>query len=234
MADYKIQWDQVGEKIYETGCDHGVLYLLDPDTKDYPKGVAWNGLSQVTENKSGADENAIYADNIKYLSLRGAEDYGVTIECYTKPDEFDACDGTATLTAGVKVGQQTRKAFGLSWRTKIGNDIEADDYGFKIHLAYNLTASPSEASYQTINDSPEANTMSYEASSTPIAMPNGLKPSSSIVIDSTAFKTEQEKAKLDSFLEILYGTGSTEAKLPLPAEVFSHFSGTSNPGQSVG
>lgn len=237
--NYKLKWDQLGEHFYETGVDHAVLYPYDKSseeaggdkTKAYPKGVAWNGVSQITENKSGADANDVYADNIKYLSIRGAEEYGATVECYTTPPEWDACNGLADLVdgvPGVSVGQQTRTAFGLSWRTKIGSDTDAE-LGYKIHLLYNGTASPSEISHQTINESPEPDTMSFEITTIPIDFPGDLKPSANIEIDSTQFKTTEEKALLDSFLEKIWGVdgvNGADAYLPLPQEVFEHFGGT--------
>jgi hypothetical protein len=237
MADnYLLKWDELGEHFYETGVDHAVLYPFDDDTKTYPNGVVWNGVSQITDNRSGADPNDVYADNIKYLSIRGAEDYGATVECYTTPPEFDECNGLAPLVSGipgVSVAQQARKAFGLVWRTKIGSDTNAD-LGYKYHILYNGTASPSEVSHQTINDSPEPDTMSFEITTIPIDFP-GLKPSANIEIDSTQFKTSEEIALLDSFLQILFGTpqsGATPAvaaRLPLPEEVFSHFGGSATP-----
>ena len=238
MADnYLIKWDEIGEHLYETGVDHAVLYPFNTDSKNYPTGVAWNGVSQITENKSGADPNDVYADNIKYLSIRGAEDYGATVECYTTPPEFDACNGLADFVEGVKgltVGQQSRNAFGLTWRTKIGSDTNAD-LGYKYHILYNGTASPSEISHQTINDSPEPDSMSFEITTIPIDMPGGHKPSANIEIDTTQFKTSEEIALLEGFLQILYGTpqaGSTPAvpaRLPLPEEVYSYFGGSATP-----
>lgn len=198
----KLKWDQTGEKTYETGIDQGVLY---PQVNAaYPKGVAWNGLSSVSESPSGADENAIYADNIKYLVLRSAEDIGFTIEAYTYPDEWEACDGIASMASGVKIGQQTRQSFGLSYRTKIGNDTDGDSHGYKLHLAYNCSASPSERSYQTVNDSPEAISFSWEISTTPVTI-EGFKPASLITIDST----KVDSTKLATLEEILYGSDGT-------------------------
>ena len=165
----KLVWDQIGEHIYETGTKNGVLYPMD-STGAYGKGVAWNGLTAVTESPSGADSNPIYADDIKYLDLRAVEDFGGTIEAYTYPDEFAPCDGSAHPTAGVTVGQQRRKPFGFCFRSAIGNDIDQDDHGYKLHLVYNATASPSERAYQTVNDSPEAVTFSWEFTTTPIPM----------------------------------------------------------------
>lgn len=218
----KLKWDQAGEKTYETGIDHGVLY---PQVNgNYPKGVAWNGLTSVSESPSGAEENALYADNIKYLVLRSAEDLGLTIEAYTYPDEWEACDGIAALADGVKLGQQSRQSFGLSYRTKIGNDTDGEDHGYKLHLVYNCSASPSERSYQTVNDSPEAITFSWEISTTPVTI-EGFKPVSLITIDST----KVDKDKLASLEEILYGKDGEDTllgadpRLPLPEEVKSIF-----------
>lgn len=237
MADnYLLKWDQLGEHFYETGVDHCVLYPFDKVNKNYPKGVAWNGISQITENKSGADTNDVYADNIKYLSIRGAEDYGATVECYTTPPEWDACNGMAELVddvPGVVVGQQERGSFGLVWRNKIGSDTDPEA-GYKYHLLYNGTASPSEISHQTINESPEPDTMSFEVKCTPIDMPNGRKPSASIEIDSTQFKTPEEQALLDGFLQILFGTApATNARLPLPEDVYAYFGGSATPDVQI-
>lgn len=230
---YLINWDGVGERIYETGTKHGVLYLKDSSQNPeqgiaFTNGVAWNGLTGVTESPSGADNNDIYADDIKYLSIRGAEDFGGTITCYTYPDEWMDCDGSRQPEAGVVVGQQTRLPFGLSYISTKGNDDKYNDYGFKIHLIYNATASPSERAYATINDSPEAIEFSYEFTTTPMEITGQteLKPVSAITIDSTKADAE----KLASFMQILYGTpasGATPAvpaKLPTPAQVIAHFS----------
>lgn len=211
----KLAWDVVGERLYETGVDRGVLYPQD-STGAYPKGVAWNGLSAVTESPSGAEATAIYADNIKYLNLMSAEELGGTIEAYMYPDEFAQCDGSASLAAGVMIGQQPRKAFGLSYRTIIGNDVANNDYGYKLHLVYGALASPSEKNYATVNDSPEATTLSWEFTTTPIAV-DGFKPTASITIDSTKVDAEKLKALED----ILYGTEEEEARLPLPAEIIT-------------
>lgn len=211
----KLAWDVVGERLYETGVDRGVLYPQD-STGAYPKGVAWNGLSAVTESPSGAEATAIYADNIKYLNLMSAEELGGTIEAYMYPDEFAQCDGSASLATGVMIGQQPRKAFGLSYRTIIGNDVANNDYGYKLHLVYGALASPSEKNYATVNDSPEATTLSWEFTTTPIAV-DGFKPTASITIDSTKVDAEKLKALED----ILYGTEEEEARLPLPAEIIT-------------
>lgn len=192
-------WDAVGERTYETGVDHGVLYPAVNGA--YPKGVAWNGLTAVTESPSGAEDTALYADNIKYLNLKSAEEFGASIECYTYPDEWMACDGSAELAAGVVLGQQKRQNFGLSYRTKKGNDVDGEDFGYKLHLVYGCSATPSERAYNTVNDSPEAITFSYEISTTPVTL-EGFKPVSCITIDST----KVDKTKLAQLEQILYGT----------------------------
>lgn len=217
----KIVWDQTGERLYETGIDRGVLYLID-NTGKYNNGVAWNGLTGVTESPSGAEATDLYADNIKYLSMRSAETFGATIEAYTYPDEFAECDGSATLATGVTVGQQSRKTFGLCYRTVIGNDVEGQDHGYKLHLIYGCTASPSEKAYTTINDSPEAITFSWELSTTPVNV-TGLKPTACVTIDST----KADPDCLAALEEILYGKdagaegspAAVPARLPLPDEV---------------
>lgn len=235
----KIVWDEPKDRLYETGIRNVVLYLQD-STGEYPEGVAWNGVSSLSESPSGADENAIWADDMKYLSIRAAEELGATIECYTYPDEWAECDGSRTLLTGVIVGQQVRKPFGLCYRTTLGNDILDNDYSYKLHLLYNATASPSERGYQTINDSPEAISFSYELSTSPITMPNGLKPSALITIDASKFTTSEQKAALKALEDVLYGTDgsdSTEgtvARLPLPAEVYTILGGTSGDNTSVG
>lgn len=217
----QLVWDASGEKIFETGVDRGVLYLQD-NTGAYPSGVVWNGLTTVTESPSGAEANDQYADNIKYLSIRSAEIFGATIEAFTYPDEFMLCDGTAQPVEGVSVGQQSRRSFGFAYRTLIGNDIAGQDFGYKIHLLYGCTASPSEKAYTTVNDSPEAITFSWEITTTPVNVGNDLRPTASIVIDSTKVDATALKALED----ILYGTagspGST-ARMPLPAEVIALF-----------
>ncbi len=213
----KLTWDNVGEKTYETGTDRGVLY--PQKSGEYPKGVAWNGLTAVTESPSGADENSFYADNIKYGSLRGSEDFGGTIECYTYPDEWLTCDGSAAATSGVVIGQQKRLPFGLCYRTLIGNDSDGIDHGYKLHLIYNATVSPSERAYQTVNDSPEAITFSYEFTTTPINVSaiENAKPTACITIDSTVV----DSAKLAKLEEALYGTADAEPYLPLPDDVIT-------------
>ena len=208
----KLVWDQVGERLYETGTKKGVLYPFESNA--YAKGVAWNGLTAVTKSPSGAEATAIYADDIKYLNLRSAEEFGATIEAYTYPDEFAECDGSAYIAPGIKIGQQKRKMFGFSYTTTVGNDTEGDDHGYKIHLVYGATASPSEKSYQTINDSPEAITFSWEVATTPVEV-KGFKPTATLEIDSTKVDAD----KLTALEDILYGTENAEPRLPLPDEV---------------
>lgn len=207
-----LVWDATGEHFYETGVDHGVLYI--PTEGVYSKGVAWNGLTGVTESPSGAESNPQYADNIKYLNLISAEEWAGTIEAFTYPDEFAACNGEKQLVAGVTVGQQSRSTFGMSYRTKIGNDTDGSDHAYKIHLLYGLTAAPSEKAYTTVNDSPEAVTFSWEASSVPVNV-NGMLPTSSITIDSRT----ADPTKLTALEKILYGSEEAEPRLPLPDEV---------------
>lgn len=198
----KLVWDAIGERYYETGVDHGVLYPVE--NGQYPRGYAWNGLTNISESPSGAEQSPLYADNIKYLTLTSAEEFGLTIEAYTYPDEWEACDGTGTLASGVKIGQQGRKKFGLSYRTKLGNDTDGDTHGYKLHLVYGCSASPSERSYATVNDSPEAITFSWEVTTTPITL-DGYNPIALITIDST--QVDQEK--LAALEAILYGTDAT-------------------------
>lgn len=211
-----LKWDQAGERLYETGVDHGVLYPQKSGA--YPKGVAWNGLITVTESPSGAEDNPLYADNMKYLNIKSAEELGLTIECYFYPDEFEACNGSAELIPGVKLHQQKRNTFGFSYRTKIGNDTEGEDLGYKLHLIYGCSASPSDEDHQTVNDSPEAVTLSYEISTTAVVM-DGYKPVASITIDSRQIDPEL-LAKLE---KVLYGDEENEARLPLPNELKSIF-----------
>lgn len=225
----KLAWDETGERLYETGVDHGVLYNYNTETKAFDSGVAWNGLSNVSESPSGAEETAIYADNIKYLSLFSKEDFGATVEAYTYPDEFAECDGSAQIAPGVMVGQQTRKMFGLSYRTIIGNDVAGDDYGYKLHLIYNCKASPSERSYGTVNDSPEAISFSWEIKTTSVEV-EGYKATANITIDST----KADKDKLAALEAILYGSDSAEPRLPLPNEVMTLMSTTTTPGGGSG
>lgn len=211
----KLVWDKVSEHLYETGVDHGVLYRLDQN-KEYKNAVVWNGLTGVTESPSGADETKLWADNIKYISLRAAEEFGGTIEAYTYPDEFAECDGSAMVAPGVYAGQQNRAMFGLSYRTVVGNDTDLNEHGYKLHLVYGATCSPSEKSYSTINDSPEAITFSWEFSTTPVPV-KGFKPTANIVVDST----KVDATKLEALKDILYGTDEKEAYLPTPDEVIT-------------
>ena len=211
----KLVWDQTGERLYETGVKKGVLYVQDR-SGTYPKGVVWNGLTTVTESPSGAEVTPLYADDIKYLNLMSTEELGGTIEAYTYPDEFAECDGSASIAAGVLIGQQPRKTFGMAYTTTLGNDVDSNAHGYKLHLIYGALASPSEKSYSTINDSPEAITFSWEFSTTPVNVA-GFKPTANIVIDSTKATPE----KLTALEKILYGDTETEARLPLPDEVAS-------------
>ena len=209
----KLVWDATGERLYETGVSKGVIYP-QATGGTYPKGAAWNGLTAVTESPSGAEPTPLYADNIKYLTLMSAEEFGFTIEAYTYPDEFAECNGEGELATGVKIGQQKRKSFGLSYQTLLGNDVDGDAHGYKLHLVYGALAAPSEMERATVNDSPEATTMSWECSTTPVSVA-GFRPTSHIVIDSTAVN----KDKLSALEAMLYGSESEEAKLPLPDEV---------------
>jgi len=214
-----LQWDLSGQRTYETGVDHGVLYI--PTAGVYDTGVAWNGLTTVTESPSGAEANSLYADNIKYLNLYSAEEFGATIEAYTYPDEFMQFDGLAVPQPGLTVGQQNRRAFGFSYRTQLGNDLLGADYGYKLHLIYGATASPSEKAYATVNDSPEAITFSWEVATVPVAV-TGLKPTSVITIDSSTV----DAASLLVLENALYGTAGTDPRLPLPDEVITMFAGS--------
>ena len=209
----KLVWDESGKRLYETGVEKGVLYVQG-ENGQYQQGVAWNGLTAVTESPSGAEPTALYADDIKYLELFSAEEFGATIEAYTYPAEFEACDGSASLGEGVTIGQQDRKAFGLCYRTVVGNDVKGNEHGYKIHLVYGAKAKPSEKAYATVNDSPEAVTFSWEVTTTPVNVA-GFKPTASVTIDST--KIQPEKLKLIE--DKLYGTASEEATLPLPDEI---------------
>ena len=215
----KLTWDNSGERLYETGVRNGVLYPMANNA--YPQGVAWNGLTAVTESPSGAEETALWADDIKYLSLRSAEEFGGTIEAYTYPDEWAECDGSATLVKGATIGQQPRKVFGLCYRTVLGNDTELEAHGYKLHLIYGCTASPSERAYQTINDSPEAITFSWEFTTVPVKFTVGegndavTYTTSCVTIDST----KADATKLKALEAILYGGENTEARLPLPDEI---------------
>lgn len=225
----RLIWDASGERFYELGVSHGVLYPVS-NTGTYPSGVAWNGLTGVTENPSGAEATKLWADNINYLSLYSAEEYGATIEAYTYPDEFMECDGSATLVPGVSVSMQPRKGFGFSYRTKVGNDTIGQEFAYKLHLIYGCRASPSQRQYATINESPETVTFSWEITTTPVAV-SGFKPTAHLVIDSRDFSTEAAQAKLKAFEDVLYGRNAVEAttgveaveatiaRLPLPDEV---------------
>ena len=213
----KLVWDKTGERQYENGVDRGVLYLFENGA--YGNGTVWNGLTAVNESPSGAEASALYADNIKYLNLMSAEEFGASIEAYMYPDEFAECDGSAEIAPGVYAGQQKRCMFGFSYRTKLGNDVDGGDFGYKLHLLYGCLASPSEKGYATENDSPEAITLSWEISTTPVEVP-GLKPTSCVTIDSTKVDAE----KLAALEAILYGSDDEEARLPLPAELATIFS----------
>lgn len=208
----RLTWDDLGKRFYETGVKQGVLYLQVGGA--YPKGVAWNGLTAVTESPSGAEPTPLYADDIKYLELTSNEEFGCTIEAYTYPDEFKACNGEATLVEGVTIGQQTRVPFGFCYKTVLGNDEKKNDYGYKLHLVYGATASVSERNFQTINDSPEAITFSWEVTTTPVAV-KGFKPTAILTIDSTTIAAD----KLTALEDILYGKETVEARLPLPDEI---------------
>lgn len=209
-----LTWDDAGTRLYETGVDHGVLYPIQAGGT-YSKGIAWNGLTAVTESPSGAEATALYADNIKYLSLYSAEEFGATIEAYTYPEEFSECDGSAQLATGAYVGQQDRKTFGLSYRTVIGNDTDGQTHGYRLHLIYGAMASPSEKAYATINDSPEAITFSWEITTTPVNV-TGMKPTACITIDST----KADPTCLAKLEKLLYGGEDGDGpRLPLPDEV---------------
>ena len=215
-----LSWDQAGSRKYETGVDHGVLYVQEADGT-YGNGVAWNGLTGVTETPSGAEETKLWADNIKYLSIRSAEEFGGTIEAYTYPDEWQACDGSASIVKGVHIGQQGRRPFGLSYRTVVGNDTELNEYGYKLHLVYGASVSPSERAYATINDSPEAITFSWEFTTTPIEVPSSVgpnfKPTAILTIDTTELDNGTENTNLIALEKILYGsdTGSHDIYTPV-------------------
>lgn len=223
----KLLWDQVGQRVFETGVDHGVLYLHD-DAGVYDSGFAWNGLTTITESPSGADASPQYADNIKYLNLVAAEEFGGTIEAFTYPDEFAECDGTAVVSGGVAISQQTRRTFGLSYRTKVGNDVDADA-GYKLHLVYGALAAPSEKARATVNDSPEALALSWDFSTTPVQVPGNnpttgkpFKPTATLTVDSR----NVDAAALATLEDRLYGTAGADPSLPLPGEVIALFAGT--------
>lgn len=241
----KLVWDKTGERLYETGTKKGVLYLLD--NGEYTNGVAWNGLTGFSESPDGGDANEIYADDTKYLTLRSRENFKGTITAYTYPDEFGQCDGSATLTAGVTIGQQARKTFGFSYVSTIGNDVDLEDHGYKIHLVYGCTASPSSKDYQTINDSPEAIEFSWEIDTVPVPV-EGFKPTAHLVIDSTKFVTTAEQERLAAFENQLYGVDAVAASgtqgqegyvaavdavvphMPLPKDVFDALKAPANNG----
>lgn len=211
----KLKWDQIGERLYETGVDKVVLFPMEP-TGQYGTGVAWNGISAVNESPSGAEPTALYANNGKYLNLISNEDFAATIEAFTYPDEFEECDGSKEIAPGVVIGQQKRKVFGLAYRTLLGNDVDGNDHGYKLHLVYGCLAAPSENNHSTVNDSPEAGTMSWSVSTTPVEVADA-KPTATVTIDST----KADKTKLKKLEDMLYGTEQAESKLPLPAEVIT-------------
>ena len=211
----KLKWDQTGERLYETGVDKVVLFPME-STGQYGAGVAWNGITAVNESPSGAEPTALYANNGKYLNLISNEDFAATIEAYTYPDEFEECDGSKEIAPGVVIGQQKRKVFGLAYRSLIGNDVDGNDHGYKLHLVYGCLAGPSENNHSTVNDSPEAGTMSWSVSTTPVEVADA-KPTATVTIDST----KADKTKLKKLEDMLYGTEQAESKLPLPAEVIT-------------
>lgn len=211
----KLKWDQTGERFYETGVDKVVLFPME-STGQYGAGVAWNGITAVNESPSGAEPTALYANNGKYLNLISNEDFAATIEAYTYPDEFEECDGSKEIAPGVVIGQQKRKVFGLAYRSLIGNDVDGNDHGYKLHLVYGCLAAPSENNHSTVNDSPEAGTMSWSVSTTPVEVADA-KPTATVTIDST----KADKTKLKKLEDMLYGTEQAESKLPLPAEVIT-------------
>lgn len=211
----KLKWDQIGERLYETGVDKVVLFPME-STGQYGTGVAWNGISAVNESPSGAEPTALYANNGKYLNLISNEYFAATIEAFTYPDEFEECDGSKEIAPGVVIGQQKRKVFGLAYRTLLGNDVDGNDHGYKLHLVYGCLAAPSENNHSTVNDSPEAGTMSWSVSTTPVEVADA-KPTATVTIDST----KADKTKLKKLEDMLYGTEQAESKLPLPAEVIT-------------
>ena len=228
----KIVWDQTGTRNYETGVDHGVLYkyaeAAGQEAAGFKNGVAWNGLTAVNESPSGAEPSPLYADNIKYLNLMSAEEYAASIEAYTYPDEFEECDGSAEIATGVLIGQQPRKLFAFCYRTLIGDDVQGTDKGYKLHLIYNCLASPSERAHSTVNDSPEATTLSWEVSTTPVEVP-GYKPTASVTIDSTKVSA----AALEALEAILYGDTNNAPRMPYPAELTEIFGGEGTAGISL-
>lgn len=211
----KLVFNNVGERLFETGVKNGVLYVMGEDGA-YENGVVWNGLTAVTESPSGAETTPLYADDVKYVVIYAAEEFGATVEAYTYPEEFEQCDGSASIFDGITIGQQTRKSFGMCYKTSVGNDVQGQDFGYKIHIIYGAKAAPSEKSYSTINDSPEAVTFSWELSTVPVPV-EGFNPTATMVIDSTRVPTEKMKLIEDK----LYGTESEEATLPLPNELLN-------------
>ena len=211
----KLVFNNVGERLFETGVKNGVLYVMGEDGA-YENGVVWNGLTAVTESPSGAETTPLYADDVKYVVIYAAEEFGATVEAYTYPEEFEQCDGSASISEGITIGQQTRKSFGMCYKTSVGNDVQGQDFGYKIHIIYGAKAAPSEKSYSTINDSPEAVTFSWELSTVPVPV-EGFNPTATMVIDSTRVPSEKMKLIEDK----LYGTESEEATLPLPNELLA-------------
>ena len=209
----RLIWDEVGQRFFETGVKNGVLYVQDNDGS-YKNGVVWNGLTAVTESPSGAEETPLYADDVKYLTLRSEEEFGATVEAYTYPEEFEQCDGSASIASGVTIGQQARRAFGLCYRTSVGNDIQGQNFSYKLHLIYGCTVAPSEKSYSTINDNPEAITFSWELSTVPVPV-DGFSPTASLVIDAS----KVDEGKMELLENALFGDESNEAKLLLPNEI---------------
>lgn len=209
----RLIWDEVGQRFFETGVKNGVLYVQEDDGS-YKNGVVWNGLTAVTESPSGAEETPLYADDVKYLTLRSAEEFGATVEAYTYPEEFEQCDGSASIANGVTIGQQARRAFGLCYRTSVGNDIQGQNFSYKLHLIYGCTVAPSEKSYSTINDNPEAITFSWELSTVPVPV-DGFSPTASLVIDAS----KVDEGKMQQLEDALFGAESNEAKLLLPNEI---------------
>ena len=209
----RLIWDEVGQRFFETGVKNGVLYVQDDDGS-YKNGVVWNGLTAVTESPSGAEETPLYADDVKYLTLRSAEEFGATVEAYTYPEEFEQCDGSASIANGVTIGQQARRAFGLCYRTSVGNDIQGQNFSYKLHLIYGCTVAPSEKSYSTINDNPEAITFSWELSTVPVPV-DGFSPTASLVIDAS----KVDEGKMQQLEDALFGNESSEATLLLPNQI---------------
>ena len=223
-----LVWDETGKKLFETGVSNVALYPQDT-TGVYGTGVAWNGVTNISESPSGAEATTLWANNGKYLNLYSVEEYASSIEAYTYPDEFAECDGSAEIAKGVSIGQQTRKSFGLAYKTLVGSDTDGNDHGYKLHLVYGCKAAPSERSHATVNDSPEALSFSWEISTTPVSV-TGHKPTASVEIDST----KVEPAKLAAFEKILFGSDTAAARLPLPDEVATHFAAASSEGQATG